>query len=160
MMIGRVRAHRQRQTMAIDNRQDLDTLAASGLSNLIATTLGRGKCRINEALALVDLALLAKRVRQLRQNLAQHLAFAPLLEAAVHRLVVRVALRQHVPLCASVQNPQRRVQHSPCRHWLASWATFGDILLGKIFPNTLPLLVAQSLHAYDCRQGNSHFNRF
>ena len=56
MMIRRMRAHRERQAMAIHNRQDLDAFAAPGRTNFVAAAFGRGKRRIDEALALVNVA--------------------------------------------------------------------------------------------------------
>ena len=104
--------------------------------------LADAKVASMKALALVDVALLTQRIRQLRQHLAQHLALAPLLKAPMHRLVVRVALRKHVPLRAGVQNPQHRFEHFARRYRLATRATFGDVLLGKMLPNPFPLIVA------------------
>src|SRR5579885_441190 len=97
--------------MTIYNRQYFHTLTTLGFTNLLAATLGRGKRGVDEALALVDVALIAQRVGQIGQDLAQHLALAPLLEAAMHRLVVGVTLRQQVPLRTRVQNPEYRLQH-------------------------------------------------
>ena len=41
------------------------------------------------------------------QNSAQNLALTPSLKPAMHRFVIRITLRQHVPLRARVRNPQR-----------------------------------------------------
>ena len=51
-------------------------------------------------------AALAKLVGDVGQNLAQNLVATPRLEAPMHSFVVRIALRQHVPLRAGVQNPK------------------------------------------------------
>src|SRR6266513_4568049 len=119
----------------------------SGLLLLAAIGVAaQGKARVDETLVLVDLALIAKRIGQLRQDLAQHLALAPLLESSMHRLVVRVALRKHVPLRTRVQYPQHRLEHFARRDGLASRTTFGNILLGKMLPDSLPLFVTQSQH--------------
>jgi len=97
MMIRRMCAHRKRQPMAIDNGQDLHSLAAAGFAYGIATALGRGKARINERLALVNVALLTQRIGQLREHLAQHLSLALVLEAPMHRLTRCVAARTGSP---------------------------------------------------------------
>ena len=60
----------------------------------------------------------------------------------MHRLVVRVALRKHVPLRARVEDPQHRFEHLARGHRLATRTTFGDVLLGKMLPNPFPLIVA------------------
>jgi len=88
MMIRGVRAHRERQPLAIHNREDLDALAPPGIPDAIAPTLCRRKGRIDETLALTDLPFVTQRIGQLRQDLEQHFALAPLLKAAMHRLVV------------------------------------------------------------------------
>jgi hypothetical protein len=98
-------------------------------------------------LALIDRPFLAQRIRQLRENLAQHLALAPLLKATMHRFVVGVALRQHVPLRAGVQDPEHGFQDRAGGHRLAARTTVRDMFLGKMLPNPLPLVVAQPQHA-------------
>ena len=132
--------------MPIHNREDLHAFAPAGFADPVAAALGRGKRRIDEALPLVELPFLAQGIGQLRENLAQHLALAPLLKSAMHRLVVGVTLGQHMPLRAGVQNPQDGLQDRSCRHRFAAGAAFGDVFLGKVFPNAFPLVVAQSQH--------------
>src|SRR5690606_2742547 len=95
-------------------------------------TLGRSEHRVDERLPFIDLTLLAQRVRKIGQNVAQYLFSAPLLKAAMHRFVVGIALRQHVPLRAGVQNPQHRFEHLARGYRLAAWATFGDVFLRKM----------------------------
>jgi len=50
MMMGGMRTHREGQSMAIHNREDLHAFATAGVPNAIAAAFGRGKRRINEAL--------------------------------------------------------------------------------------------------------------
>lgn len=133
--------------MAIHNRQDLHAFAAFREPHGIATALGGRKRRIDEAFALVDHAVLAQRVRQLRENVAQNFAFTPLLESAVHRFVVGIALRQHVPLRPGVQDPEHGLQDRAGRHRLATGTTVQDVFLGKMVPNPFPLVVAQAQRA-------------
>jgi len=104
--------------MAIHNREDLHAFATAGRPDAVATTLGRGKRRIDETLAFVNYPVLAHRIRQLGENFAQHLAFAPLLKPAMHRFVIGITLRQHVPLRARVQDPQHGFQDRARRHGL------------------------------------------
>src|SRR5215831_4839127 len=113
--------------MAIHNGQNLHALATAGWADALAPTLCRRKGRIDEALALVEVALLTQRIRQLRQDLAQDFALAPLLEPAMHRLVVGVALRQQVPLGPGVQNPQDRFQDPTRGDGLAAWAAVRNV---------------------------------
>ena len=147
MMIGRVRTDGEWQPMAIHNREDLHAFATAGFPDVVAAALGRGTCRIDEALALVDPPFVAQRIRELRENLPQHLACAPLLKAAMHRLVVGITLGEQVPLRPRVQNPQHRFQDRTCGDRLAPRAPVGDVSLGKMFPNPFPLVVAQPQHA-------------
>jgi hypothetical protein len=128
-------------------------------ANLGTATLGRGE-GVDEGLTLVDEALLAQRSGQIDQDLAQHLLLAPALETAVHRLVVGVALREHVPLRAGVQDPQHRIEHVAGRGRLAARATFGDVLLWEVRPDQLPLRVAQLLHTRDCESSRASIQEF
>jgi hypothetical protein len=56
---------------------------------------------------------LARRAREARcdvgQNLALSLVATPRLKAPMNGFVVRIALRQHVPLRAGVQNPKHQL---------------------------------------------------
>jgi len=110
MMVRGVRSHRQRQAVTIDNRHDFHAFSASRRSNLIPTALGRGKRGIDVALGLVQLPLIAKSIGQIRERRANHFVLPPLLKAPVHCLLVRVGLRKHAPLSASIENPQRRLE--------------------------------------------------
>jgi hypothetical protein len=51
-------------------------------------------------------------------------------------------LRQHVPLRARIENPENSFEYSPGRNRFATYSTRGNILLRKVFPNTVPMLVA------------------
>ena len=57
----------------------------------------------------------AKFVGDVSQNSTQNLALTPSLKPTMRRFVVRITLRQHVPLRARVQNPQRRLKDFPRR---------------------------------------------
>ena len=160
MMIGRVCAYRERQPMTIHNRKDLHAFAPAGRADALAAALGRGKRRVDETLTLVDGPFLAQRIRQLRENLAQHFALAPLLKPAMHRFVVGIALRQQVPLCARVQHPEHRLQDRSCRHRRAARATLRDVFLGEMFPDPGPLVVAQAQHALTDTYGYSSCQPF
>src|SRR6202158_1188103 len=147
MVVGRVRADRQRQTMPINDRHDFHAFSALGLADLIATACGRGKRRIDEALRFVHRSLIAKRVGQISQYGAQHFVSALVLKATMYRLIVGITLRQHVPLRAGVQNPQYRFEDFARRDRLAAGRTIRNIFLRKVFSYPFPLLVAQIQHA-------------
>src|SRR5579864_4819696 len=155
MMIGSIRTDRQRQTVAINDSHDLHALAATRRTDFRTATLRTGKRRVDEALALIDLASVAQLVRQLRQYLAQNLALAPLLETPMDRLVVRIALRQHVPLRTGIENPEHRFQHRARRNRSPTRATIRDVLLGKMLSDVLPLVISQVQHERDCRYAKS-----
>src|SRR5581483_4105971 len=81
------------------------------------------------------------------RDVAQDLAFAPRLKAAMPRFVIGIARRQQVPLRAGVQNPQHGFQDRAGGHRLAARTTVRDVFLGNRVPNPFPLVVAQSKHA-------------
>lgn len=130
MMVRRVRTDRQRQAVAIHNSHDFHAISAAGRANLFSATLGRGKAGIDTTLRLVDLRALAKLIGQVRQRVAQYLVLAPLLEAAMRRLIVRIGLRQHAPLGAGIEDPQRCVKHFASQDRLAA-RTLGWIALSR-----------------------------
>ena len=86
-------------------------------------------------------------VGDVRQNPTQNLATAPRLETTMHRFVVRIALRQHVPLRAGIKNPQHRFKHLARRNWFAPGAAVGNVLFRKVIPDPLPFRIAQSNHS-------------
>src|SRR5579885_343447 len=146
VMVGRVRADRQGQPVPIHDRQDFRAFAAFGRPHFSTAALGESKRGIDVTLALVERALLAQIIGQISQDPAQDLLPAPLLEPAMHRLVVGIALRKHVPLRAGVEHPQHRIEHFARRHRLASGAIIGMVFLGKMLPDPFPMRIAQSLH--------------
>ena len=111
MMICRVRAYRQRQAVAIHNRHDFHAFSTLGRADLRAPALGHREGRVDKALFFVQHSFIAKLVGNIRQHATQHFVAAPSLKAPVHSLVVRIALRQHVPLRTCVEYPQDRLKH-------------------------------------------------
>jgi len=87
----------------------------------------------------------SRSVGQIRQHFAQHFLLAPLLKAAVHRFVVRVGLRQHLPL-RSVFESTTRFEHFASRNRFAASATLGDVFFRQVPPDALPLFDAQPNH--------------
>src|SRR6476620_12292072 len=64
----------------------------------------------------------AKFVGDVSQDSAQNLALTPSLKPAMHRFVIRITQRQHVPLRPGVQNPPRRFKDLPRRNRLPTSA--------------------------------------
>jgi len=60
----------------------------------------------------------------------------------MNRFVVRVTLRQHVPLGTRIEDPQDGFENLAGRDGPASRATGWNVLLRKVLPDTLPMLVA------------------
>lgn len=75
MMIRRMRTHEEEQSMPIHHRQNLHALATFGEPDSLAAALGSRTRRVNEALALIYRPFFTERIRQLGENLAQHLVF-------------------------------------------------------------------------------------
>src|ERR1700751_2261585 len=65
----------------------------------------------------------------------------------MHSFVVRIALRQHVPLRTCIENPQHRFEHMTGRYRLTSRTSIRNMLLRKMFPNALPLFIPQPNHS-------------
>src|SRR5215831_5279638 len=77
---------------------------------------------------------------------AQNFIAAPGLKAPMNGFVVRIALRQHMPLRAGVEYPQYSFENTSGRDRLASRTSIGDMLFRKMIPDALPLLVCQPNH--------------
>jgi len=146
VMVCRMRADRERQSMAIDNRHDFQAFSPLRCPDFCPTALRHDEGRIDEALLFVQRASLAKLVRDIPQHPAQNLVAAPSLKAPMHSFVVRIALRQHGPLRACVEYPQHRFQHMAGRDQLASRTSIGNVLFRKMIPEALPMSVREPNH--------------
>ena len=133
--------------MAIHNRHDFHAFSALRWSDFRPATFGHNERRIDEAFFFIQRAVFTKLVGNVRQNQTQNLVAAPSLKAPMHSFVVRIALRQHVPLRTCVENPQNRFQHMTSRNRLASSTPIGNMLLRKMLPNAPPLFVRQPNHS-------------
>ena len=120
MMVRRVSADRERQPLPVHDPHDFHAFSALRRADLRATPLRRREHRVNETLRFVQAAPLAERIGHIHQDIPEHFVAAPRLEAAMHGLVVRITLRQHMPLGARVQNPQDRLQHPTGRNGFAT----------------------------------------
>ena len=141
--------------MAIYNRENLHAPAAFREPHGLAPTFGRGKCRVDETLAFIDGSFVAQCGGQVGQHLPQNLLLTPLLEPTMDRFIIRIALRQEVPLGPGIQNLEHRVQHRSGGDGLPPRTGIRDVLFGKVFANPLPLIVAQPQHAGTYRVGSS-----
>jgi hypothetical protein len=108
-----------------------------------AAALGHCNGRVDKALFFVQHVTRAKFVGDVSQNSAQNLAPTPSLKPAMNRFVIRITLRQHAPLRAGVQNPQRRFKIFPRRNRLPTRAPLGNVLFRKMMPDTLPIRIVR-----------------
>ena len=146
MMSGRVRTDREPQPVPIHNRENLHALPAFREVPLVPAALRGGKGRIDETLSFIDPAFIAQRVRQLGQDVPQHLALTPLLKSPMDGFVIRITLREQVPLGPGVQNSEHGFQDRSGRHRFAPWAGIRDVLFREVFPNPVPLIITQAQH--------------
>src|SRR6266568_6689577 len=147
MMVRRVRADREGQSMAINNRHDFHAFPALRRSDFGPATFRHHERRVDEALFFIQRAFVTKLVSNVRQHSTQNLIATPSLKAPMHSFVVRMALRQHVPLRACVEYPQHRFQHTAGRDRLSTRTPIGDVLFRKMIPDAFPLLVRQPNHS-------------
>jgi hypothetical protein len=89
----------------------------------------RGGDRTDEAFRFIHGAFVAKLVGYIHQHSPQNFIAAPGLKAPMNGFLVRIALRQHVPLRASVEYPQYSFENTSGRDRLASRTSIGDYQL-------------------------------
>ena len=114
--------------MTIYNRHDFQAFSSFRRADVRATALRHCKGRVDKALFFVQHATRAKFAGDVSQDSAQNLALTPSLKPAMHRFVIRITLRQHVPLRPGVQNPQRRFKDFPRRNRLPTRAPLRNVL--------------------------------
>jgi hypothetical protein len=114
VMVCRMRTDRERQSMAINNRHDFHAFSALRGSDLRSATFRHNERCVDEAFCFIERAAVAKFVGNIRQDPAQNFVAAPSLKSPMHSFVVRIALRQHVPLRTGVENPQHRFKDATC----------------------------------------------
>src|SRR5262249_36541342 len=138
-----MRADRERQSMTIHDCHDFHAFSALRRSDLRPATLRHHERRIDEAFRFIQGAFVAKLVGSIYERLPQNFIAAPGLKAPMNGFVVWIALRQHVPLRASVEYPQYSFENTSGRDRPASRTFIGDVLFRKMIPDALPLLVCQ-----------------
>ena len=146
VVVGGMRADRERQSMTIHDRHDFHAFPALRRPDLRPATLRHHERRIDEAFFFIQRAFVAKLVGHIRQYSPQNFIAAPRLKASMNGFVVRIALRQHVPLRAGVEYPQYSFEHTAGRDRLASRTSIGDVLFRKMIPDAFPLLVCEPNH--------------
>ena len=132
--------------MAIHYRHDFHAFSTLGWTDFRASALGHRKGRVDELSSSSSTPLSRSSLATSVRTSTQNFAVAPRLKPTMHGFVVRIALRQHVPLRASVENPQDCFEHAPRRNRFASGPTIGNVFLRKMIPNALPMLVAEPNH--------------
>ena len=142
MVVRCVGAHRQRQPVTVDNCHEFHTLTTLGRPDLITVFFGRGTRCIDKAFRFIQRTFCAQRVGKIDENIARDFVTAPLLKAAMHRFVVRVALREHVPLRTRIEDPEDAFDDSAGGNRLAAGSAGYNVLLRKVVPDAFPVLVA------------------
>src|SRR5262249_53578451 len=103
-MVRRVRAEREQQSMAIHDRHDFHAFSALRSSDFHPPPLANNEVCFNKSFFFVQSPSTAKLVANIRHPATKTRTAAPRLKPPMHSFVVRVALRQHVPLRACVEN--------------------------------------------------------
>lgn len=114
--------------MLIDNRHDFHDFATFREPHGLTAVFGRRKRRINETLAFINSSFVAQCIHQLCEHVPQDLTLTPLLKAPMNGIVVGIALRQELPLCPGVQNPEHRLKDGPGWDRFASRPTVRNVL--------------------------------
>jgi hypothetical protein len=60
----------------------------------------------------------------------------------MHRFVIWIALRQHVPLGTRIENPEDGFEDLASGDRFAARAIGRNVLLRKVIPDTVPLFIA------------------
>ena len=117
--------------MEIHNSHDFHAFSALRWYDFRPATFGHNESSIDEAFFFIQSAAVAKLVSNVGQNQTQNLVAATSLKASMHSFVVRIALRQHVPLRTCVENPQHRFQHKKSRNKFKNRKKIGNKLKRK-----------------------------
>src|SRR6476469_6369575 len=123
------------------------TFSTLGRSDLGASALRHHEGCVDEGYFFVEHAAFAQFVGDVHENAAQNFTAAPGLKEAMNRFVVRIALREHVPLRAGVEYPKSPFKNLACRDRPAARPPVRNVLFGKVMANPLPLQIAQPNHS-------------
>src|SRR5262245_10710975 len=135
-MVSAVYAARDVQAVAIHDRHACHAFCTLGGSDLGASALRHREGCVYEAFFFVEHAAFAQFVSDVHENAAQNLTAAPRLKAAMNRFVIRIALREHVPLRAAVEYPKRPFKNLACRDRLAARQPVSNDIFGKVMAYT------------------------
>src|SRR6201981_4219852 len=89
-MVRRLRADRERQSMAIHNGHDFHAFSTLRSSDFQPAALGHNEGCVDEAFFFVQCTSITKLVSNIRQHAPQNRIAAPSLKAPMHSFVVRV----------------------------------------------------------------------
>src|SRR5262249_48024409 len=102
--------------------------------------------RIAKAFRFIQGTFVAKLVGYIHQHSPRNFIASSGLKPPMNGFVVRIALRQNVPLRAGVEYPPYSLENTSGRDRLASRTSIGDMLFRKMIPDALPPLVCQPNH--------------
>jgi len=119
------------------------TFSTLGRSDLGASALRHHEGCVDEGYFFVEHAAFAQFVGDVHENAAQNFTAAPGLKEAMNRFVVRIALREHVPLRGGVEYSKRPSRTWTCRDRPGARPPVRNVLLGKVMANPLPLQIAR-----------------
>ena len=129
--------------MAIDNRHDFHAFSAFRCTDFRSAAFSHDEGRVDEALFFVQRASVAKVVGHIDQNVAEDVVTAPSLKAPMYGFVVRIALRQHVPLRTGVENPPHRFKDTTRGNRLSTSTAVWNVFFRKMIPDAFPLPVRE-----------------
>jgi len=146
MMVRGVRADRQRKAMFIDNRMIFTPFPRFVGPMLSPPPFGRRKRCINESLRFIQHLLIPQCIGRSDHDVADGVVVAPALKAPMDGFVVRVALRQHVPLRTCVQNPEYGFENFAGGKGVWTRPISRAIFFGNIAVDLFPVVVRESQH--------------
>ena len=140
VMVGRVRADRERQPMVIHNRHDFHAFSALRWSDFQAATFGHDERFIDEQILLHPARPSAAKLvgQTLLSHPTQNLVAAPSLKASMYSFRRRIVFAVHVPLRPGVEESTAPLPaHDGCVR-LASSTPIGKPRPWELLPNALP----------------------
>ena len=133
--------------MAIHNCHDFHAFSALCGSDLCPAAFRHNEGGVNEAFFFIECTSVAKFVGNIRQHSTQNFIAAPSLKAPMYGFVVRIALRQHVPLRTGVENPQHRFKDTTRGNRLSTRTPIRNVFFRKMIPDAFPLPVREPNHS-------------
>ena len=131
--------------MAIHNCHDFHAFSALCGSDLCPAAFRHNEGSVNEAFFFIECTSVAKFVGNIRQHSTQNFIAAPSLKAPMYGFVVRIALRQHVPLRTGLENPQHRFKDTTRGNRLSTRTPIRNVFFRKMIPDAFPLPVREPI---------------